>query len=56
MSEQENHNSMQCSDGLARKKWKRPVIVELSEVNADGAEGKITRVTESTGFFAYGPS
>lgn len=56
MSEQESQNSIQGLDCLARKEWKRPVIVELSEGNGEGAEGKIPRVRESTPFFAYGPS
>lgn len=57
MSEQENQNSSQGADALARKEWKKPAIVELSEANGDGAEGgKIHIGGESTFAYGYGPS
>lgn len=56
MSEHENEKHIQGLDSLARKEWKRPVIVELSEANGEGAEGKPTALRENTFAFGYGPS
>lgn len=57
MSEQENQNSIQCSDGLVRKEWYKPVIVELLEANGGGAEGKFFNSPgETRTFSSIGPS